>query len=507
MFTLPNSECRFLPTKGSLIVHLCCYLASLRLRPFRPRHSGGLAASVILMAILFAVPGTAQPVTVTPPPSTAEDPSPPPKTTHAPPGFWERDTLTGDWGGLRTELEQAGIKFGLQEESELWVNTLGGLKRGATYNGLTAASLSLDLDKLAGWAGASIFVNVFQIHGRGPSANLVGNMQLVSNIEATRATKLYNLWLEQVLLNERLNIRLGQEGSNDEMMVVPSAALFLNSSFGFPALPAAVLPSGGPNYPMATPFVRVRYRATDSITLVSAVYNGDPAPPGTGDPQQRDKYGTAFRLNDHVLVFNELWYTTDKILPGLSGLYKLGAWYHSASFADQEFDQFGVPLASPASNGIARQDGKGYALYGIMDQMVWRRSGTKDQGISLWLQVQGAPGDRNLSNLFIEAGMTWKAPFPGRDNDAFGLGMSYQGISPAARRFSRDVVFFTGSGTPYLGNETVVEATYLYQITPWWTMQPDAQYIVNPGAGIGSNPGAKPLRDAFIIGVRATITF
>lgn len=463
----------------------------------------------MLLAIVLAGPVAAQTVAPASPQSssTPEDASPPPKTTEAQPGFWERDTLTGDWGGLRTELTQAGIQLGLQEQSELWVNTLGGLKRGATYNGLTTASVGLDLEKLVGWPGATFFANVFQIHGRGPSANLVGNMQLVSNIEATRDTKLYDLWLEQKLLGGRLNIRLGQEGSNDEMMLVPSAALFLNSSFGFPALPAAVLPSGGPNYPMATPFVRVRYRATDAITLVSAVYNGDPAPSGTGDPQQRDKYGTAFRLNDHVLVFNELWYATDKILPGQPGLYKLGAWFDSAHFADQEFDQFGVPLASPASTGIARQDGNDYALYGIIDQTVWRRRGTDGQAISLFLQVMGAPGDRNLSNLFVEAGTNWKAPFPGRDNDAFGLAVSYQGTSPAARRFSRDVVFFTGSGTPYLGNETVIEATYLYQVTPWWTLQPDAQYVVNPGAGINSTAGAKPLKDAFIIGVRATITF
>jgi porin len=425
------------------------------------------------------------------------------------PSFWEQDSLTGDWGGLRKRLEDSGITLGLQEQSEVWGNLMGGLRRGATYDGLTTASVLLDLDKLAGWSGATFFVNAFQIHGRGPSGNLVGNLQLVSNIEATRDTKLYDLWLEQNLLSGRLNIRIGQEGANDEMMIVDDAAMFLNSSFGFPALPATDLPSGGPNYPMATPFARVKYHPSDAITLVGAVFNGDPAPPGSGDPQLRDAGGTAFRLNDHALLFTELWYSHNKAADatGLPGTYKLGAWFHSGHFADERFDNTGLSLANPASSGVPRDHRHDFAFYGIADQMVWRRSGTKDQGISLFLQVMGAPGDRNLSNLFIEAGLNWKAPFAGRDNDAFGLAVSYEGIGPAARAFSSDVVFFSGSGMPYNRSETVIEATYQYQMAPWWLLQPDAQYVVNPGAGIPSSLSSEPLKDAFIIGVRAVVTF
>jgi len=119
----------------------------------------------------------------------------------------------------------------------------------------------------------------------------------------------------------------------------------------------------------------------------------------------------------------------------------------------------------------------------------------------------GAPNDRNISDLFIEAGMNWKAPIAGRDNDVFGLAVSYEGIGSATQQYSKELVYFTGAGTPYAGNETVVEATYQYQVAPWWILQPDAQYVVNPGANIPSNLSSKPLKDAFIIGVRAIITF
>src|SRR5262245_39634023 len=41
--------------------------------------------------------------------------------------FLERGTLTGDWGGLRTMLRNAGITFGLLDQSEGWGNLTGGL--------------------------------------------------------------------------------------------------------------------------------------------------------------------------------------------------------------------------------------------------------------------------------------------------------------------------------------------------------------------------------------------
>jgi porin len=427
----------------------------------------------------------------------------------APDDIWTRDSLTGDWGGLRSSLEDAGVKFGLLEQSELWGNLVGGLHQGAVYNGLTTASLTFDLDKLAGWTGATFFVDAYQIHGSGPDTNLNGNLQDVSNIEATRDTKLYQLWLEQQLWNGRLTIRVGQEGANDQMMITQYGALFLNSSFGYPGLLPVDLPQGGPNYPIATPFVRVQLQPVDRITLVGAVFNGAPAPTGAGDPQLLDKGGTAFRLNAHALAFGELWYSVNQQdnAPGLPATYKLGFWTHSARFDDQLFDTNGVSLASPASNGMPRQHSPDWAVYGIVDQMVWQKPGNKKQGIGVFLQVMGAPGQFNMGNLFIEAGLNWMAPFEGRDNDVAGLAVSYLGISPATRRFGSDVVAFTGSGAPYAGNETVIEGTYLYQATPWLSLQPDVQVIINPGAGIPSSFSPTPLKDDVITGVRVSIVF
>src|SRR6202035_510745 len=106
-----------------------------------------------------------------------------------------------------------------------------------------------------------------------------------------------------------------------------------------------------------------------------------------GDPQLRDKGGTAFRLNGHALVFGELWYSINQgdDAPGLPGTYTLGAWYHSGRFADELYDTTGLPIANPASSGILRPHPNDFAIYGIVDQMVWKKPGTKQQGIGAFL--------------------------------------------------------------------------------------------------------------------------
>jgi porin len=423
--------------------------------------------------------------------------------------IWQRETLTGSWNGMRTRLEAAGVTIGLQEQDEVWWNFAGGLRRGAAYAGLTTASVKLDLDKLLGWRDASFFVSAYQIHGNGPTRDLTGNIQLVSNFEATADTKLYQLWIEQTLFSGRLSIRVGQGGVNDEMMISTNSAVYLNSSFGLPGLSTVDLPSGGPDYPMSTPFVRVQLKPSDDVTLFAGIFNGDPVPRGGGDPQLRDKGGVAFRTNDHVLAAAELWYAINQASDavGLPGVYKIGGWFHSGHFASQLRDTNGVSLANPASNGIPADHSPDFAVYGIVDQTIWRNPVSPKQSVAAFLHVIGAPAEFNFSHFFVAAGLNWIGPFRNRENDILGIAVAYLGISPVKRRFGNDVAYFTGQGASWSAHETVIEATWQIALTPWWTLQPDLQIIINPGAGIPVPGITRPLKNAAIGGLRAPITF
>jgi porin len=48
--------------------------------------------------------------------------------------------------------------------------------------------------------------------------------------------------------------------------------------------------------------------------------------------------------------------------------------------------------------------------------------------------------------------------------------------------------------------EMALEATYRIALTPWWTFQPDFQYIFHPG-------GSTALEDAIMVGLRTTVSF
>jgi porin len=418
------------------------------------------------------------------------------------------DTLLGDWNGLRSALAPYGVRYGLQNQTEAWGNLTGGLQQGAAADGFLTASLYIDLDKGVHWKGATFFASGFQIYGPEPTAELVGALQDVSSIEAAYSTKLYDLWLEQRFFGGKLLLRLGQEGVNDEFMLAPFAGLFLNSSFGYPGNLALDLPSGGPNYPLAVPFFRLFYAPNEQITFMTGIYTDDPPPPGTGNPELRDRHGTAFRFNDHALSIAELWYSPAFLTSlNLPGTYKLGAWFATGPFADQSRATDGLPLADPASNGSPATHSGDYALYGIINQPLWHKPNTQAQGIGYFLQVVYLPDDRNLSDWFIMGGLNWKGPLPDRSHDEAGIAVTYVGIGADARHYSQDLVFYSGLGTPYAQGEPIIEATYRARLTPWFKLQPDLQYVFGPGAGIPTPGHTMPLKNALVVGLRMTVNF
>jgi porin len=427
--------------------------------------------------------------------------------------FWTRDALTGNWGGLRSKLEDKGIDIDADTIDEVLGNPSGGTRQGAIYEGRLELIATVDLAKTLGWTGATAHANAYQIRGRGLSANNLGNnLATVSDIEAARSFRLFDLWIEQSLFNTTLTIRAGQIAADDEFFISPTAATFINSTFGWPAIMGADLPSGGPAYPLATPGLRVKYAATQTISALAGLFNGDPAGSGTGNPQLRDASGTAFRIGGSALAILEGGYAVnqDPAATGLPASYKLGLWFHSGQFADQKFDTTGLSLASPASSGIPamhQHDGGGYL---VLDQALFNETKPESRNISVFLRVSGAPSDRNPVDLYADAGITLTGFVAGRANDTLGFAVAVARIGANARSLDEDVRSFTGLDTPVRDEETAFELTYRAQVTPWWSLQPDLQFIRHPRGGVapqGSPPGTQAIPDAVVLGLRSAIVF
>ncbi len=431
-----------------------------------------------------------------------------------------RTNLLGDMYGLRSALGNYGISLGLQETSEVFGNATGGQHRGVTYDGLLQMSLGLDTDRAFGWQGGTFNISAFQIHGRNLAADNLLNLQTNSGIEANRATRLWEVWYQQALLNGKLDVKIGQQSLDQEFIGSQYSGLFINTMMGWPLIPSVDLYAGGPAYPLASLGVRLRAQPMDNMTILAGVFDDNPpGGPFYDDSQTRGaaQSGTKFNLNTGALIFGEVQYSINQPAlgeldrgnspKGLPGVYKLGAWFDTGRFPDQRRDNTGLSLADPNSTGIPRFRKNDYSIYGVFDQMIWRPDRDEPQSVGIFARLMGAPGDRNLVSFSANGGIELKAPFKGRDDDTVGLGFGVAKLSPSAIKLDQDQNGF-GSVTPIRSSETFVELTYQYAVAPWWQVQPDFQYVWTPGGGI-TNPlvPQKRIGNEAIFGVRTSVVF
>jgi porin len=449
--------------------------------------------------------------------AVAQDSQQPDVTTD----LWTRANLLGAAGGVRSRLSDMGITFGLQDTNEVWGNVSGGIRRGATYDGLTLMGIGLDTQHALGWNGGVFNVSALQIRGRDIATDNLLDLQTPSGILAADTTRLWEAWFQQSFLDGRFDVKLGQQSLDQEFMTSQGSGLFLNTMMGWPMVPSADLYAGGPAYPLSSLGVRLRAQADNGITGLLGVFaDNPPGGPFNNDGQLRGstRWGGNFNLRTGALVMGEIQYALNQpgtgdtasaaAAGGMPGTYKLGFWYDSGPFPGQQFDNTGRSLANPASTGIAAMQWNNFSLYGVADQMVWRPSQDSPRSINLFARVMGAPGDRNLINFSINAGVTLKAPFEGRDKDTAGIGFGIARVSGGARAFDHDVAFFSGSRVPVRTNETFIEVTYQFTVAPWWQLQPDFQYVFNPGGGIlNPNDSTQRIRNEAIFGLRNTVTY
>jgi porin len=195
------------------------------------------------------------------------------------------------------------------------------------------------------------------------------------------------VYFEQSFYNNALNIRGGQQAADVEFFDSETDDLFINGTFGWPAIMAGNLPSGGPAPPIAVPGIRVKATLSDRITVFGAVFNGNPARRGDGDPQLRDNHGPAFRVNDPPWVIGQV------------------RW-------DYNIDVGGRPLAG------------NFGIFAVLEQTLYRPASVTEKGVSASLpgvtafaRIAYSPPDRNLIDLYVDGGIGVSGLVPGRSRD------------------------------------------------------------------------------------------
>jgi porin len=352
---------------------------------------------------------------------------------------------------LEMEVAYTGAIFG---------NVNGGRKRGAVYLDNLDVIATADFGDLIGAKGLTGSAYVLYNNGRPFSEIYPGDAQVVSNIETgVTALRLYEFWLQQEI-GPLGSVRIGLYDLNSEFDVLDISSLFLNSAFGIGTDISQSGENGPSIFPSTSLGARFEIRASGDLTLRAAVLDGVP-----GDPWRPARTTVRLCGGDCALLIGEGEYKTGplKILAG--------AWRYTA-----ETETF---VGSSHNN-------KGIYLRG--EAQLTSERNAPDQGLAAFARFGIADEHINVFSRIYSGGLVYTGPFGGRDGDAVGMGFSWAESSPAFAQVNR----------ANAGREVVLEATYSWSVTDWLTIQPDFQYVINPGL-------RRDLDNALVLGLQFSV--
>jgi len=396
--------------------------------------------------------------------------------------------MSGDWGGFRKQLGDDGFTISPSFTSANMGNPVGGMRQAFTADGVFNVQLDFDLEKMSDGdvTGLLIHTNALYIYGQDLSQQYIGDFSIVSPISAYNTVRLQELWLQKSFLDDRLMLRAGNLAIDNDFFVSSSSSLYLNSMICTMITPIAINAPNTPAYPIASPGVRLQFLPTPETYVMTGVYGMD----NSSNQATNNRYGTRFALtaSSGMLVMTEAGYLLNQEPKdkGLQGTYRIGSFVHTANY-----DTWGSQAQNALGAGPLKSGGSNFGVYGLAEQQLYAHNA---QSISVFMGGGGAPSNISFLAWSMEGGFNFEGFVPGRDHDVAGISFARSSVSS---NLSNAAVSL---GSAPLTVQTVMEATYRAQITPWWSFQPDFQYIANPGAAHASP-------NAVVLGMSTSIAF
>jgi porin len=389
-------------------------------------------------------------------------------------------TLTGDWGGLRTDWHKAGFDVDLGYKFDSLRNISGGTRRGGRPMGHLDIKLKGDMEKLVGWEGGTVYANYIADNGGKSNRDHVGSLTGVSNIEvATNTSRFLHLWAEQSINDGQLAVLAGLYPIDSEFQVVDSAGLFVQPPYG--AAPDLALTRGPSIFNQSALGVRAKWQSESrKFYVMGAVLDGIP-----GEPD-RPK-GTHYKFNpgDGAMQILEFGLKPREKAPGAgkppaepgsNGVpplpeaedagtekYAVGYWRYTVKVNDQlDVDALGRAIRT-----------KSHGWYALADRTLWQWEGGDLAG---FVRVGATDGSSTSIDSFYNAGLRVKGLIPGRSEDVFGIARTVANISEKWRLNQ------AANSVNTVNEESVIEVTYRVQANKWLAVQPLIQEFRHPGA-------------------------
>ncbi|NJO55838.1 MAG: carbohydrate porin, partial [Rhodospirillales bacterium] len=217
------------------------------------------------------------------------------------------DYATGDWGGVRTDLEEMGITPEAAYTTDILAVRNGneGSGDGWDYAGRIDFGINFDLEKLFGLPGFSLYASGAWSSGHDLSGRQVGNIFAVQQIFTGREARLSQLYVQQDLLDDRLTFKLGRLTAEADFLASDIYANYVNG--GINGVPSNI-PDGNDGFTTA-PFSQWGLVAAgepiENLRVAVGIYN-------VNEDQVDDRRnGTDFKLDtgDGVLAIAEVGYS------------------------------------------------------------------------------------------------------------------------------------------------------------------------------------------------------
>lgn len=391
-----------------------------------------------------------------------------------------QDGLTGDWGGLRGELEKSGIDIDASYAAELAGNPVGGKHQGFRYAHEIDFGAELDMRKLVGLDGTTLNVVFAENAGRSLSEDRLGNIFGVQEVFSGKPDfRLAELSIEQSLLDERLELKLGRIVSADDFAVVDVSCNFQSEAFCYD--PGALGENSGfTDSPIASWGGRFKVQL-DDVFLQAGAYEVNPT---------LGKQGNGFKLDTSgatgAIVPVEIGWNPADVVLGLPGQYRFGGYYDSSDADD---------VTAEADEGSPPRVRHGrWGLYVLGQQLVYREAPDSARGLTVF--AVAVFGDSRTAEIqwFAEAGLVYQGTFAGRDADTVDLGFAYGHIN------DRLIDAQKAADEPAQSAETVIELNYGAAATPWLHLRPGLQIVVDPGADAD-------VPTALVLGLQSEVDF
>ena len=351
------------------------------------------------------------------------------------------------------------VKYEITYAADLVNNISGGIKKGSAYLGMANIKFRINTQNAGLWNGGEFFVNAANTHGATPSADLIGDFQTASNLEAGNITYLHELHYKQNF--GKFTTIIGLHDLCSDFVSSENAAFYINSSFGVPSTISSNLPT--PIFPLTAIGMQLHYRFSEKITAKFAIFDGLP------DDFDINPHNLKWRLRkeDGYLTFSEL--NLSNIINGHHSYFKIGYYYHNGH---KQLTEEEKTISIPAN----------YGFYLIADQQIFEKSNGKK--LAAFSQFSISPSSLNDNWYYIGLGINYHGLIKKRNNDIIGFALAHSGCKNKLHK-----------------HESAFSLTYKAELANHFFIQPDIQYIINPS-------GTETyINHAFLINLRFGLSF